>query len=141
MNGMDKFMAVEDSLDIETRKTVYNQVVGEDIPFWFYQCYKRTKTAYSSNNNMRRFWGEYIILDSESHPVSNGKIAETYVRCIKRFGIERIMYASRNTLSLDELRYLTGYGHMSMGAFVDVVLKREYDNFRTAVVLFFNNDV
>ena len=45
MNGMDKFMAVEDSLDMETREIVYNQVVGEDVPFWFYQCYKRCKIA------------------------------------------------------------------------------------------------
>ena len=136
MNGMDKFMAVEDSLDMETREIVYNQVVGEDVPFWFYQCYKRTNTEYATKN-LKKFHGEFIIIDEDTCPIVTAKTAETYARCMKKFGIEKIMYASKNTHSLDELMVLTLYGGMSLGNFISVGRKRPCDCYKTAIVIGF----
>lgn len=105
-NAMDKFMDVEAALDMETRQAVYNQLIGEDVPWWVYRAYKASKEYYIADDDSKE---KYIVLDANSRLIGNGD-AKAIVDCMKRFDIEKILYANKSTAAISDLRMLVERG-------------------------------
>ena len=134
VDGMDRFMHVESALDADTQLVVYAQLVGEDVPFWFYRIYQSTVQNYFPDY-VQSIASKYIVLDSNSHYIQNEDEAKQFVEHMKRFGINKLMYAIKATSAVYDLRLFIEKAGLVMDGFITLHHKRDSHITYDAIVL------